>query len=71
MSKLWEALVVAEAELEEINAQHGELDALCYQCKSTEYDSRVGIIHKHDCIIFVIREWFADHRAPHVHTGDK
>lgn len=55
MKQLLERLKEVEIELDLINGDYGERDAYCIYCKSTNYNSLVGIVHKDMCVIRQIR----------------
>jgi len=45
-----------EKYLDNLNYEKGNKDRLCLFCGSNEYNSKVGIIHKDNCIIIRLRE---------------
>lgn len=42
--------------LDQVNADYGSKEEYCIFCKSKEYNSKVGIVHRKDCIIQELRD---------------
>lgn len=45
-----------EDDMDKLNGDYGEKDAMCIYCKSKEYNSQVGIVHTKQCAIQQIRD---------------
>jgi len=55
-------IIKIEKKLDEINADYGSKEEYCIFCKCKEYNSKVGIVHKEDCIILELREEIKKHK---------
>jgi len=53
----------AEREMDLANGYYSEYGRLCLFCGAKDYDSKVGIIHRGDCIILRIRRLIGGERG--------
>ena len=51
-----ENIIKWEDKLDKINGNYGSKENYCIFCNSKEYNSKVGIVHKEDCIIQEMRD---------------
>ena len=45
-----------ERQIDEANVEYTSDGLMCLYCKSYEYNGKVGVVHKDDCAITLIRE---------------
>jgi len=54
-------LINIECALDRLNGLYGSKDRLCLYCKSNEWNTKKGVIHKKDCIILELRNQIKIH----------
>jgi len=50
-----------EIKIDAVNPIYGSRSEYCIYCKSTKYNSKIGIIHINKCPIFEIRDIINNH----------